>query len=142
MMDEICTELKNWFANDSDKHFGTFTISDGNITPSDFLQQGQYYRIIGSVFNDGVHLYGDETDKLTDETFSGGAVWAMRVPYAVVQLSVDIENWVNKYAETLSSPYTSESFGGYSYSKATGQNGDGITWQENFRTRLNKWRKI
>lgn len=141
MIDEICTELKNWFAADGDKHFGTFTISDGHIAPSDYLQNGQYYRIIGSVFNDGVHRFGDDTDVLTPETFNG-AVWAMRLPYAVVQLSAEIKNWKEKYSEILAKPYTSESFDGYSYSRATGASGGGITWQENFCTRLNKWRKI
>lgn len=141
MIDEICTELKNWFVTDGDKHFGTFTISDGQIAPSNFLQQGQYYRVIGSVFNDGVHRYGDDTDKLTAETFKG-AVWAMRVPYAVVQLSVEIDNWVKNYGEILASPYTSESFAGYSYSKVTSASGGTVTWQDNFRSRLNKWRKI
>lgn len=141
MIDEICTELKNWFVADGDKHFGTFIISDGHIAPSDYLQNGQYYRVIGSVFNDGVHCFGDDTDVLTSETFNG-AVWAMRVPYAVVQLSVEVENWVKNYGEVMASPYTSESFAGYSYSKATSASGGGITWQESFRTRLNKWRKI
>lgn len=141
MIDEICTELKNWFVTDGDKHFGAFTISDGQIAPSNFLQQGQYYRVIGSVFNDGVHRYGDDTDKLTAETFKG-AVWAMRVPYAVVQLSVEIDNWVKNYGEILASPYTSESFAGYSYSKVTSASGGTVTWQDNFRSRLNKWRKI
>ena len=141
MIDEICTEMKNWFVTDGDKHIGTFTISDGQIAPSNFLQKGQYYRVIGSVFNDGVHRYGDDTDKLIDEIFKG-AVWAMRVPYAVVQLSVEIDNWIKNYGEILASPYTSESFAGYSYSKATSASGGSVTWQDNFRSRLNKWRKI
>lgn len=141
MIGEICQECKNWFVTDGDKHIGTFTISDGQIAPSDFLQKGQYYRVIGSVFNDGVHRYGDDTDVLTPETFKG-AVWAMRVPYAFVQLSVEIKNWTDKYADLLASPYTSESFAGYSYSKATSASGGSVTWQDNFRSRLNKWRKI
>lgn len=141
MIDEICTELKNWFVTDGDKHFGTFTISDGQIAPSDFLQQGQYYRIIGSVFNDGVHIYGDDTDKLTPETFKG-AVWAMRVPHAVVQLSIEIDNWIKKYAEEAASPYISETIPAYSRTKATNASGGAVTWQDSFRSRLNNWRKI
>ncbi|MCM1328838.1 MAG: hypothetical protein NC253_05290 [Ruminococcus sp.] len=141
MIDEICTELKNWFTQSGDKHFGAFTISDGHIAPSDFLQQGQYYRVVGSVFNDGVHRYGDENDVLTPETFNG-AVWAMRVPYAVVQLAAEIELWTEKYGDRSTNPYTSESFAGYSYSKATGSSGGSVTWQDAFRARLNKWRKI
>ena len=141
MIDEICTELRNWFATGKDKHFGTFTISDGHIVPSDFLQKGQYYRVIGSVFNDGVHRYGDDTDKLADETFNG-AVWAMRVPYAVVQLSAEIDKWLEKYGGSASSPYISESFAGYSRSKATNASGCTVTWQDCFRSQLNKWRKI
>ena len=40
------------------------------------------------------------------------------------------------------SPYTSESFGGYSYTKATDANGAPIGWQKAFASRLNKWRKL
>ena len=42
MLTELCRECRNWFTTDSDKHSGDFTISDGGITPFDFVLSGQY----------------------------------------------------------------------------------------------------
>ena len=138
MLTEICIELRNYFCNDEDKHFGEFEISGGSIAPLDFLQEGQYFRIIGSTFNDGVYQY--PAADLTDEKFAG-AVWAMRLPPSVIALADDIEKYVNSDAGKPTA-YTSESFGGYSYSKATDANGAPIGWQKVFASRLNKWRTI
>lgn len=154
MLDEICRELNNWFdtnPNDGSKnhYFGTFVIEDGAIDLSETdIQPNQYFRIVGSTFNDGV--YKHPATKLTDEIFDG-AVWAMSVPPAVIALSAEIEAWQAKYGGVDSyamSPYTSESFGGYSYSKSNGGSGNGGadsnsgTWQGVYANRLNKWRKI
>lgn len=144
MLTELCQELRNWF--DRERHYGAFTIEGGRIT-APFLREGQYYRVIGSIFNDGVHKYPD--DILADETFDG-AVWALGIPEAVLDLSLEIDEWRGKYEGVDSaamSPFTSESFGGYSYSKsgggaASGVSGGGGTWQTVFRPRLNMWRKI
>ena len=132
----LCAELRNYF--ETEKRFGTFTISDGSISPSNFLQNGQYFRIVGSVFNDGVHRH--PAHDLTDETFDG-AVWAMAVPPAVVELLQKIQEFE---ASTANAPtaYTSESFGGYSYTKATDENGLPVGWRSVFKTELNKWRKL
>ena len=132
----LCAELRNYF--ETEKRFGTFTISGGSISPSDFLQDGQYFRIVGSVFNDGVHRY--PAHDLTDETFDG-AVWAMAVPPAVVELLQKIQEFE---AATANSPtaYISESFGGYSYTKATDENGLPAGWKSVFKNALNRWRKL
>lgn len=141
MLTDLCQELRNWF--EREKFFGTFTIQNGAITvPDGSLQSGQFFRVIGSVFNDGVHQY-PATD-LTDEVFKG-AIWSMAVPPAVIDLSERISEWKEKYGESVSSPYTSESFGGYSYTKAGSGQGNadsGPTWQSTFASELNKWRKI
>lgn len=137
---DLCAELRNWF--DIGRRFDTFTISGGNIDLSGFVQSGQYFRIIGSVFNDGVYQY--PASGLTAETFDG-AVWAMAVPKDVLALLTDITNWEAKYGDIVTSPYISESFGGYSYSKSTANSGnaDKVTsWQSTFANRLNKWRKL
>lgn len=136
----LCKELNNFF--EIEKHFGTFTISEGSIS-LDFLQENQYFRIVGSVFNDGVYKYGD-TLELTDETFSDGAIWSMAVPKQVVALSEEIEQWTQDNSTLLSSPYQSESFGGYSYSLKVGNSASGdssLTWQSHFANKLNPWRK-
>jgi hypothetical protein len=144
MLTELCQELKNWF--DRERHTGTFEIVDGNLT-ADFLAEGQYFRVMGSIFNDGVHQW--PTDVLRDETFTG-SIWAMAIPDPVLKLAEDIDEWREKYEAADSaamSPFASESFGGYSYSKSgTGSSNSGGTtggsWQTAFAPRLNAWRKI
>ena len=143
MLTELCAELKNYFLRDreADIHYGEYTISGGNIDLP-FLLNGQYFRIVGSVLNDGVYQY--PADGLADEVFTG-AVWAMAVPPAVVALAADIEAWNEKNAEALASPYTSESFGGYSYSKASGGSsgsGGAYSWKDQFASRLAKYRRL
>lgn len=157
MLTELCEYLRNWFCEDQDKHIGTIAITGGAITARDDLYllgdkqvepvPGQYFRVIGSIFSDGVHQYPDEN--MPDETFEG-AVWLMRVPPAVVALSEEITEWKAKYMTLGSqymSPYNSESFGGYSYSKSgsgagASANGGLSGWQSVFADRLNLWRKI
>ena len=138
MLTELCAELRNYFEVPNGRHFGKFKISGGSIAPSDFLQEGQYFRIVGSVFNDGVYQF--PASNLTDEVFTG-AVWAMAVPPAVIALSAEIEAFQNSDA-AKPSVYVSESFGGYSYTKATDSNGAGASWKTIFSKRLNNWRKI
>lgn len=149
MLSEICLYLKNWFNFNQPKYIGDFTISNNVITfEGDMeIQANQYYRIVGSVFNDGVYKHGEET--LVDESFKG-AVWLMAVPPAVIQLASDIAEWQSKYGGASSeamSPYTSESFGGYSYTKSSGSSSSGggssaPSWQSAFADKLRRYRKI
>lgn len=152
MLTELCKEINNYF--DTNRVFGTFKIENGVMPVLEaFMQDGQYFRIVGSVFNDGVYQYPltvkDGVGELKDEEFEG-AVWAMAVPQEVIALADEIKNWCNKYQTVDSmamSPYNSESFGGYSYSKSSGGSGDGSgngsgTWQGVFANRLSNWRKI
>ena len=138
MLTELLAEIRNYFEVPNGRHFGTFTISGGSIAPLDFLQEGQYFRIVGSVFNDGVYQY--PATSLTDEVFEG-AVWAMAVPPTLIALAAEIKEY-NESDAGKPSPYTSESFGGYSYTKATDANGAPIGWQKAFASRLNKYRKL
>ena len=139
MLEQVLMNIRTWFTVDGGIHSGTFTIEDGGITLP-FLANGQYFRIIGSVFNDGLHQY--PASDLKAETFDG-TVWALAVPQAVIELSSEIEAWEKKNGDASVSPYQSESFGGYSYSKATDSaSGGAVTWQSAFRSRLNAWRKL
>lgn len=154
MLTELCQYLKNWF--ELDQMSGEVTITDGTITVvSDSLlyggsvptiQTGQYIHIEGSVFNNGVYQYGE--DALTNETFEG-TVWLMGIPKAVIDLDAEITAWRQKYEAISSpamSPFNSESFKGYSYSKSTVSGGSGsesaLGWQNVFGPRLAPWRKI
>ena len=153
---EICTYLRNYFVP-ADKrenrfyiHSGTFTVKDGKIFPVEFLKENQYFRVVGSALNDGVYCNcTNDLKTLKNETFDG-AVHEMAVPPAFLKLCKDIEAWREKNESTEStnmSPFVSESFGGYSYSKSgnrtnSGNSGNAVTWQNQFANRLNTWRKI
>lgn len=135
-MNDLCDTLNNYFVRE--RHTGSFSIEGGAVALP-FLLDGQYFRIVNSVLNDGVYQYPCTT--LTDETFSG-EVWAMAVPPAVVALLAKINEWETKYGAAAASPYQSESFGGYSYSKTSGSNGIPLNWKTVFSGDLAKWRKI
>ena len=139
MLTELCGVLRNWF--ETDRISGTYTVENGSITLP-ILQNGQFFRVVGSVFNDGVHQYPDYA--MADETFDG-SIWPMSVPPALLCLGEEIKAWQEKNGDIAASPYTSESFGGYSYSKSTSGSATGagmVTWQSVFKSRLNQWRKI
>lgn len=143
MLSEVCHDIRNYF--ETNKYYGEFVVESGMITGDFELADGQYFRVVGSVFNDGVHRFGDDLE-LHDETFNG-AIWAMAIPDEVIAIANDIEEWNELYGKPDSanmSPYNSESFGGYSYSKSGGGTAtDGAgTWQKAFASKLNKWRKI
>lgn len=147
MLTQICQYLRNWFVRES--IVGKFVVAGGEISFADGtalpLLPEQYYRVIGSVFNDGVKQY--EVDTLHDEPTFTGAVWSMAVPPDFIELVAEIEKWCGDNAQALSSPYASESFGGYSYSLRSGGGssgaGDGaLSWQGQFSARLGPWRKI
>lgn len=152
MLGLICAEIRNFFTYDSDKHIGDFAIIDGVITPS-FDFKTDYIRIIGSRKNDGVYKVSDildtEKNPLTDEgTFHGG-IWEMSIPKDFLNLVAEISDWQTKYGNVNSeamSPFSSESFGGYSYMKSTGGSGeagsDFPSWKKVFASRLNVFRKI
>lgn len=139
MLEQVLHYLKNWFPVSDGKHYGTFTVKDGKMDLP-FLQIGQYYRVVGSVFNDGLHRY--PSADLATETFTG-CVWALAVPKAVVDLAEEIEAWNEKNAQIVTGPYQSESFGGYSYTlKANDEADGGTSWQSVFAGRMNQWRKL
>jgi len=145
VLTEVCEYLNNYFWDKKIK--GHFTITDGRME-IDGLKNGQYFRILGSTFNDGVHKY-PITDKtlLIDEEFDG-YIWAMAVPATVIAITSDIGKWQEEYGSAGSaamSPFNSESFSTYSYSKSGSGNANGgsnITWQDAFGGRLNKYRKL
>lgn len=128
---------------------GSFEIFEGKLINADFIRSiknNQYFRITGSIFNDGVYKYTSDL-ALIDEIFTG-SIWLMAIPKEVIDLDKEIEDWKNKYltldGEAMS-PFQSESFGGYSYSKVSSGNSSNSsvpTWQSTFASRLNQWRKI
>lgn len=151
MIGEICAYLHNYFQYDI--LFGTFAVVDGklyvkacanlpaNANVNDVLTESQYIRIVGSVLNDGV--YQIPLSYLDKENEFDGAIWLMAPPRAFVKLVEDIQNWTEENQGVINSPYTSESFGGYSYSKAGSATGiGGYDWSSQFASRLTKYRKV
>lgn len=142
MLEEICAHIHNYFTDRATSQAGMWRITDGGIDLP-FLKPGQYFRITGSTFNDGVYQY--PPSDLADEVFYG-AIWPMRIPRAFLAMVTEIEMWQEKYGAATAGPYQSESFGGYSYTlkgNATGTGSDaGAGWQGQFRHQLNQYRKL
>lgn len=138
MLEELLRALRNWFVRD--KATGRIRVEGGALVPPEGLSlaDGQYIRVTGSVFNDGLHRW--PCTGMADEEFVG-TVWALAVPKAVIDLADEIEAWQTEHAEELGSPYASESFGGYSYTRVGGD-GSLITWRQQFKARLDPWRKL
>ena len=149
MLQQILENVHNYFIAEVNE--GKWVIADGMISLP--LLDGQRFLISGSVLNDGVYTYhsagisnDDDTEEvgLQDETFTG-AISALAVPPAVIALSGEVNAWVDANGGIVSSPYQSESvIGAYSYTKAVGGSGAGgaVVWQDVFKDRLNRWRKV
>ncbi len=135
MLEAILRHLNNYFI--ADVREGDYAVEGGNIALP-FLADGQYFFVRDSIFNDGLHRY--PAFDLVDEEFHG-VIWCLAIPQAIINLADEIEAWQTKNAEILNSPYTSESFGGYSYTKASGDNGAAVSWQSVFADRLTPYRK-
>lgn len=144
MLEEVLRNLNNWFEVPGRRLTGCFAVEGSALSlPDGWLLEGQYFLVSGSILNDGLHQWPAE---LKDEEFFG-EVKALAVPQAVIDLAARVEEWQGKYGKAAESPYQSESFGGYSYTKASGngsQSGsDGAyTWRQAFRAELNRWRKL
>lgn len=137
-LNKICREIKNWFETPT-RRLDSYVVSNGRISDLDFVQDGQYYRIIGSLFNDGVHHKGDDADILQDEVFRGVVV-GLSVPQEVVGLAAEVKAYLDDDANAPTA-ITSESVGGHSIGRAT-KDGIPILWQDVFSKSLLPWRKI
>lgn len=150
----VLNHIHNWFERDRIPVTGC-AVTDGALPApvSSKIPLGAWYRVEGSYLNDGLHLRLDEfpegeSEGLTDETFDG-TVTVLAVPHALLLVAERVSDWVAATSEAqskaLSSPYQSESFGGYSYSmRDLGGSAGGGTggWQAAFAQDLNPWRKV
>ena len=141
MLGAVLASVNNRFAGRPVR--GRWSVSGGELHPASGqalpLADGQWCDVAGSALNDGLHRQG--AGGLSDEDFEG-AVTPLRVPRELLDLVSEIEAW-QKAQEAAGGPYASESFGGYSYSRATDPaTGLPMTWEAAFRSRLNRWRKL
>lgn len=137
MLETVLLHLNNFFEVRGAARYGVVRIVSGRIeTDTDVaLLDGQFYRISGSIFNDGLHKHGEE--ELKDEMFVG-TVAPLAIPQAVISLAEEIEAWCALNPVT---DKTSESFGGYSYTRGGGSSSSG-GWQAAFAKRLTLWKKV
>lgn len=135
---EACQECLNYFAKSVQS--GEFIIGDGKIEGLIPLPlHGQYIRIIGSVFNDGIFKYGESFKQ--NESFTG-TVWLLAIPPAFLKLVDEIKAF-QEMNDSAKSALVSEKIGSnYSYTKAVGDNGLVAGWQDVFRSQLNNFRRM
>ena len=142
MLQAILWHINNWFERESSR--GDFTISGGElVNPGVSIADGQYFRIQGSVFNDGLHLFPCE---LADEEFTG-KVSALAIPQAVKDIAEEAEAWERENGSASASTLQSESFGGYSYTRASAYDSASgsscpMTWKSVFGPRLRQWKRL
>lgn len=146
-LEQVLTHIHNWFVYDQ-INMGHCTISDGSLPASVEIPEGAWYRIQGSLLNDGLHQH--PAVDLRDETFDG-TITVCAIPNALLAVVEEIEDWQAAYlagqGKALTSPYSSESFDGYSYSMrdysgANSASGGLSGWQAAFAGQLNAWRKM
>lgn len=148
---ELCAYTHNFFDRYDEPFAGGFIIGtdyiwntfnfeeDMIVNPTnilDGLAPHQYYKIEGSIFNDGVHEAGEA---LIPEKFHG-TVQPMRVPSAFAALAKKIDDYDN--ALPSGGVYVSQSFNGWSGTMATGADGLPADGKTRYRKEINQWRKI
>ena len=145
MLTEICGYLNNYF--DVERHTGLIKIQDGIIYCSDkevAMDEGQYFALLRKNFVLGVYVFG--TDELDDKEFEG-SVWILDIPQSFLSITAEIQAWQTKYGgsdNAAMSPFNSESFGGYTYSKGSSASStsNAVTWQDMYKSRLSKYKKV
>lgn len=151
----VLAHIHNWFTRETLSLSGCEVVG-GQLPASvaEAVPSGAWYRIEGSYLNDGLHLRGAEDEGLADETFDG-TLYVLAVPKELLAVVDEIADWVTANAEArskaASSPYQSESFGGYTYTirsdlaggSSGSSGGGGLTgWQAAFRSDLNPYRRL
>lgn len=145
---DVMRQCNNYF--ETGYRATNYSISGGVLSPSDALRPGMWIYISGSFFWDGVWRVGEgwsvdegwkldgAGDGMPDDTFYG-RVYFLAPPHEFLALCEEITAYAEKAAV---SPYQSESFGEYSYTKAQGKNGGILGWQEAFADRLRPYRRM
>lgn len=146
LAEEVLSHLHNWFVRDSSV-FTNVSIADGAL-PEDvasYVPEGAFYRIEGSLMNDGLHKVG--VDELETEDVSRVKISVLAIPRPLLAIIDEIADWEDKYGEVAKGPFFSESFGGYEY-EIRGYSSYGAAsssmsgWRLAFANRLNPWRRM
>lgn len=143
-LEMVMNEVKNHFV--SAVADGEFTIRDGVLLfPGD--APGCGYMALAGAQNSGVWeaQAADGGMQLSrdgvlceSETFCG-SVFCLRPPRSFFALVEQIDEWIE---HNPVGAFVSESFGGYTYNRATGTAGLPATWQQTFQARLAPYRRM
>lgn len=138
----VMRQINNYF--ETGYRATSYRVECGKLRPSECFAPGMYVAITGSIYYSGVWQLGNglaligAEDGLPDETFYG-RVWFLRPPVDFLKLCDEIDVFTQK---TPVGGLQSESFGEYSMTRASGQNGGILTWAEAFRDRLSPYRRM
>ena len=150
VLEQVLNHIHNWFVYD-EIGVSRCAVEGGSLPASVSIPEGAWYRIQGSLFNDGLHQH--PADDLTDETFDG-TVTVCAIPRVLLGIVDEITDYIDAMNESdaavRGAKFQSESFGGYTYSlkgdsraNSASGGGSGLSgWQAAFRTDLNPWRKM
>lgn len=139
---KVMAECRNFF--ETGWRDTLYTIQGGMLSPSTCLTPGAWIAIQGSMYHDGVYQLGadgvltGESPGTADEEFPG-RVWFLNPPSGFLSLCEDIAKFEEK---TPVGAYKSESFGAYAYTRASGKQGELLTWQEYFAKQLSFYRHM
>lgn len=147
MLEAVLESLNNWFDRDGLGRFhhverGELSVEGGSLLGAGgWLKPGQWFRIEGSAFNDGLHRH-PATD-LADEAFEGAA-YALHVPPAVVELSERVAEWEEANGEASRGVYVSQSVPTASVTMRDGMAAsDGRSgWETVFSGEMRRFRKV
>lgn len=128
----VMRRVRNFFERESIE--GSFTITGGVLEP---MLDAPYIAISGSAWHDGVFPYGELPEDRPDETFDGN-VWGLHPPLDFLMLCEQIAEYE---AKNPVGAYQSESFAGYSYTRAT-ISGACIGWEAAFGMQLAPYRRM
>lgn len=135
-VDAVMRHVRNYFERGWVD--GTLVISGGVLSvPVD----APYIAITNSRYNDGVHRMLSDTvaeHPLRDETFSG-RIWLLYPPANFLDLCADASSFDEK---NPAGALKSESFGEYSYTRASAGSGDLLTWETALASRLMPYRRM
>lgn len=124
--------VRNFF--ERERIEGTFTVSGGVLEP---MPDAPYIAISGSAWHDGVFPAGPLPETGHDERFAG-KVWGLHPPDDFLALCEEISSYDAK--NPVGAPQ-SESFGAYSYTRASGGTA-GNGWEAAFACRLLPYRRM
>lgn len=136
----ICHSVNNYFPKEIKT--GEFELTTETAPVS--MLDGQYFRVKGSILNDGVYQNNAESlATIVPETFKG-TITLMAVPKDFIGLCNEIDSFNAKIFELgmADTGFTSESFGGYSYSKAANLSGALQQQYNGIVKRLSAYRRI